>query len=177
MDHMIHLRKMTDEDTEKIIRWRNQEFVLKNFIDQEPLTKEKHHKWTKQWVETGRVVQFIICLSDGREIGTVYLRDIDRESGDAEYGIFIGEEDATGRGYGTETAKEVLTYAFSELGLNRVFLRYLADNTAAQASYSRAGFRMIYNKKEIKKIRGSEREVCFMEIYRDEWKKVNEENK
>lgn len=176
MGHLIHLRPMTVEDTEKIVEWRNQDFVRKNFIYQELFTEEGHLEWIKDQVETGHVVQFIICLSDGREIGSVYFRDIDRESGSAEYGIFIGEENALGCGYGTETAREALTYAFSELGLNRVFLRFLSDNIGAQKSYSRAGFQMA-ERKEIAQTLQGEREVCFMEIDRDRWKKVNEENK
>lgn len=176
MDHLIHLRPMTVEDTEKIVGWRNQDFVRKNFIYQEPFTEEGHLKWIRDQVETGRVVQFIICLSDGREIGSVYFRDIDRESGTAEYGIFIGEEDAIGCGYGTETAREALTYAFTALGLDRVFLRFLADNIGAQKSYNRAGFQMADRKETAQTLQG-EREVCFMEIDRDRWKKVNEEDK
>lgn len=176
MDHLIHLRPMTVEDTEKIVRWRNQDFVRKNFIYQELFTEEEHLKWIRDQVETGRVVQFIICQSDEREIGSVYFRDIDSKSGTAEYGIFIGEEDAIGCGYGTETARKALAYAFSTLGLDRVFLRFLADNIGAQKSYSRAGFRMTDQKETVETMQG-EREVCFMEIDREMWKAVNEEDK
>ena len=95
---LVRLRQMTVEDTEKIVAWRNKEFVRRNFIYQELFTKEGHLTWIREQVETGHVVQFVICLSDGRQIGSVYLRDIDREAGTAEYGIFIGEEDALGRG-------------------------------------------------------------------------------
>ena len=176
MEHLIHLRPMTVEDTEKIVGWRNQDFVRKNFIYQELFTEEGHLKWIADQVETGRVVQFIICLADEREIGSVYFRDIDRESGTAEYGIFIGEEDAIGRGYGTETAKRALEYAFATLALDKVFLRFLADNIGAQKSYSRAGFRMTNQKETVKTLQGV-REVCFMEIDRDMWKAVNEKNR
>ena len=165
MDRLIHLRPMTVEDTEKIVEWRNKDFVRKNFIYQELFTKEGHLKWIKDQVDTGRVVQFIICLSDNSEIGSVYFRDIDREAGCAEYGIFIGEEDAIGCGYGTETAKKALAYAFTTLGLERVFLRFLADNIGARKSYSHAGFRMTNQKETVKTLQG-EREVCFMEIDR-----------
>lgn len=175
MEHLIHLRPMTVEDTEKIVGWRNQDFVRKNFIYQELFTEEGHLQWIADQVETGRVVQFIICLSDEREIGSVYFRDIDRESGTAEYGIFIGEEDAIGCGYGTETAREALAYAFSVLGLDRVFLRFLEGNIGAQKSYSRAGFQMADRKDKVETLQG-EREVCFMEIDRDRWEKVNAED-
>lgn len=74
------------------------------------------------------MVQFIICLADGREIGSVYFRDIDRTAHTAEYGIFIGEEDALGCGYGSQTAKLALGYAFETLQLQKVFLRFLEGN-------------------------------------------------
>ena len=174
MEHLVHLRLMTAEDTKKIVEWRNKDFVRKNFIYQTPFTEEGHLKWIRDQVETGRVVQFIICVSGKGEIGSVYFRDIDREESTAEYGIFIGEEDAIGCGYGTETAKKALEYAFTTLALDRVFLRFLADNIGAQKSYSHAGFRMS-DKKETAVTPQGEREVCFMEIDRSMWKNMHTE--
>ena len=101
---LVRLRLMTAGDTAKIVAWRNRDFVRNNFIYQELFTEEGHLCWIREQVEPGYVVQFIICLADGREIGSVYFRDIDREKGTAEYGIFIGEEDALGCGYGTAAA-------------------------------------------------------------------------
>lgn len=174
MDQLVHLRLMTASDTGKIIGWRNKDFVRKNFIYQELFTEESHLKWVREQVETGHVVQFIICLSDGREIGSVYFRDIDRKAGTAEYGIFIGEEDAVGCGYGTETAKRALDYAFTTINLKRVFLRFFADNIGARKSYSHAGFRMMKREETVKTLQG-ERKVCFMEIDRSMWKRIQTE--
>lgn len=159
-------------DTEKIVNWRNQDWVCRNFIYQEPFTVEGHMHWIRTRVETGQVVQFIICLTDGRDIGSVYLRDIDREQGTAEYGIFIGEEDALGCGYGTAAAKEALVYAFTKLSLNKIYLRFLADNIGAGKSYERAGFRMVEHTETVTTMQG-ERKVCFMEIDRNRWEKIN----
>lgn len=164
----VWLRPMTVEDTEKIVAWRNKDFVRKNFIYQEFFTKEGHLSWIRDQVETGHVVQFIICLSDGRQIGSVYLRDIDREKGTAEYGIFIGEEDALGCGYGTETAREALAYAFTELKLQKVFLRFLEDNIGAMKSYEHAGFRLM-DRRETVMMEQGERVIRFMEIDRSGW--------
>lgn len=159
-------------DTEKIVNWRNQDWVCRNFIYQEPFTVEGHMHWIRTQVETGHVIQFIICLTDGRDIGSVYLRDIDREQGTAEYGIFIGEEDALGCGYGTAAAKEALVYAFTKLSLNKIYLRFLADNIGAGKSYERAGFRMVEHTETVTTMQG-ERKVCFMEIDRNRWEKIN----
>ena len=168
----VYLRPMEISDTERIVNWRNQAFVRKNFIYQDLFTKEGHLSWIRTQVEPGHVVQFIICLSDGREIGSVYFRDIDRVKGIAEYGVFIGEEDATGCGYGTAAAKAALDYAFTKLHLRKVFLRFFSDNIGARKSYEHAGFCMTDREETVKTLQG-DREVCFMEIDREVWEANN----
>ena len=137
----IYLRLMTELDTDSIIAWRNREDVRKNFIYREPFTREGHGHWVKTMIDTGRAVQMIICnLASGQPLGSVYLRDIDREHNKAEYGIFIGVPEARGRGIGTAAAKLMLRYCFGVEGLHRVYLRALADNRQAVRSYEKAGF-------------------------------------
>ena len=172
----IALRPMEERDTTDIIRWRNTGFVRKNFIYQKPFTAETHHHWIETMVKTGKVVQFMICPYEadteneaaqgepGRQgqtadtglkiiqnaVGSVYLRDIDETHHKAEYGIFIGEEEALSKGYGTEAAQLMLQYAFETLHLHKVMLRVLAENTQAQKSYEKAGFRQeAYLKDEV----------------------------
>ncbi len=137
----IYLRLMEPEDTDNIIRWRNTDFVRRNFIYRKPFTRQGHEAWTREMIDTGRAVQFIICEkeTDG-SVGSVYLRDIDPVHHKAEYGIFIGEKEALGKGYGTQAAKLMLDYAFHTLGLHKLMLRVLADNLQARRSYEKAGF-------------------------------------
>lgn len=137
----ITLRLMTREDTDLIVNWRNSDAVRKNFIYQALFTRESHENWIRTKVETGQVVQMMICeIDDGKPVGSVYIRDIDREHGKAEYGIFIGESSARGRGIGTAAAKLMLRYCFEEEKLHRVYLRALDHNQAAVRSYEKAGF-------------------------------------
>ena len=70
----------------------------------------------------------------------MYFRDIDKDEKSAEYGIFIGEDDAISKGYGNETAVLALTYAKEKIGLKRVFLKVFAYNEVAIKSYAKAGF-------------------------------------
>jgi len=136
----VYLREMTDADAELIVKWRNKEFVRQNFIYREPFTVEGHRRWVETMIDTGKVVQFIICTKEDKPIGSVYLRDIDRLHQKAEYGIFIGEDDAVGCGYGTQAAKLILSYGFEELKLHKIMLRLLAGNDRAKRSYEKAGF-------------------------------------
>ena len=161
----IYLRPMEVSDTDKIISWRNKDRVRQNFVYQKPFTKEGHMNWIRTQIEPGHAVQFIICeKSDDRAVGSVYFRDIDRKTDCAEYGIFIGEDDALRKGYGTRAAELALTYAFDKLKLGTVFLRVFADNTGARRSYEKAGFQLIKDKRENVVIDGVAREMVFYEI-------------
>lgn len=165
----ISLRFMKKEDTELIVSWRNKEFVRKNFIFQKPFTIEGHLSWFKDMIQTGKAVQFIIMENTlQKEIGSVYFRDISMEHHKAEYGIFIGEEDALGCGYGTEAAKLAIKYGFDELKLHKIFLRVLEENKKAIKSYENAGFiREAFLKDDVY-IQGSYRNIILMAVLETE---------
>lgn len=167
----IYLRPMTNEDTDLIVSWRNQEAVRRNFIYQELFTRESHEQWIHTMVETGKVIQMVICETEGgRPVGSVYLRDIDRRHNKAEYGIFIGGEGARGKGYGTMAARLMIRYAFEELGLHRLFLRAFADNEQAIRSYEKAGFEREAYLREDVCIEGRYRDIVLMGLLNREQK-------
>ncbi len=92
------------------------------------------------------------------------LRDIDRVHKKAEYGIFIGEKDALGKGYGTQAARIIIHYAFEQLGLHKLMLRLLADNKQAYKSYEKAGFvQEAYLKDEVY-LEGTYKDVIYMAV-------------
>ncbi len=155
----IYLRLMTAEDTDRIVSWRNNPRVRKNFIYQKPFTRQGHLNWIRDKVDTGEVIQFIICEKGAdRPVGSVYFRDISREHNRAEYGIFIGEDDAVGRGIGSETCRLACDYGFRVERWHKIILRALSDNGAAIRSYEKAGFeREAYLREE----------VCIDGVYRD----------
>jgi RimJ/RimL family protein N-acetyltransferase len=148
----IVLRLLTYDDTDLIVNWRNQSFIMENMINRAPFTTAGHQEWIRTMIETGKVVQFIILeKASKRPVGSTFLRDIDYDFEKAEYGIFIGEQDAHGRGYGTEAAQLMLDYAFKTLRLHKIYLRLLAGNDGAERSYEKAGFRReAYLKDEVK---------------------------
>ena len=169
MTNEVTIRPITYDDTEDIIRWRNSDFVRSRFIDQRLFTKESHEYWLKNFVETGKVAQFIILL-DGKGVGSVYLRDIDPDERSAEYGIFIGEESARGKGVGTKSARLILEYAFCEIKLEKIFLRVYKDNAGAVKSYEKAGF-VSNGKIENIEVNGKKRDVIFMELEKKDFEK------
>ena len=86
------------------------------------------------------VVFAIVDKKTGAHIGNVGLYAINWVARSAEYRIVIGERKYHGKGYGTETAKLIVAYAFDKLNLNKVFLGVNAENKTAIKSYKNSGF-------------------------------------
>lgn len=162
-DNLVRLRPITDADTDLIVRWRNTPSVMHNFIFRKPFTPEMHRAWLKNKVATGEVVQYIIeDKATGTPIGSVYFRDVDPTHHSAEYGIFIGEENARGKGFGTETARLFTDYGFRALDLHRISLRLLAENLPARRSYEKAGFVQEGVFRDMVYLEGQYHDVVFM---------------
>ena len=163
----IKIRPIKKSDTDNIVKWRNNPNVLKYFIYQEPITKKGHLNWLKTQVKTKKVYQFIIHdIENHKDIGSVYLRDVDLKNSKAEFGIFIGEDSARGKGFGTLATQRILDFAFKEMKLNKVYLRVFAENLNAIASYKKSGFTQegLFRKDII--IKNKKMDLVFMAIFK-----------
>ena len=125
-------------------RWLNDFRHVRNFDDTpEPWTTERTLALFEQRaMDTGGNVTFTIYeRPDLRPIGYTMLLDISQRHRSAEFAIHIGEAGAHGKGYGTETARLMLGYAFNDHGLHSVYLTVAEYNLAGIRAYQRAGFR------------------------------------
>lgn len=137
----VSIRPIEESDTADILRWRNSRRIRDSFIYRDELTEQQHLNWLRTRVQTGKVVQFIIVINETRQpVGTIYIRDIDTENRKGEYGIYLGEESAMGKGYGKEASALLQEYAFDHLGLHRIFARVVGTNQAAVRQHRKAGF-------------------------------------
>jgi diamine N-acetyltransferase len=80
-------------------------------------------------------------LGSWRAIGGAALTEIDYDDQVAEFSIIIGEPDCRGKGYGSESTRLVLDYAFNALGLQHIMLSVYEYNYSARSAFERAGFR------------------------------------
>ncbi len=162
---LISIRKITWDDTDLVVAWRNNKRIRDHFIYRVEFTREIHENWLRTKVDTGEVAQFIICENsrDGRPVGSVYFRYTDKTKNEAEYGIFIGEDDAVGKGYGSETAQVAVKYAKEVLGIKRIILRVFAYNKVAIRSYEKAGFRKYSDLPAVECSDGQKSDMILME--------------
>lgn len=85
----------------------------------------------------------IINKTDDCLIGNISLMKINQIHRTAEVGLFIGDAENRGKGYGSEAMKLILCYAFKILNLNNILLNVFSFNKNAQAMYKKVGFKEI----------------------------------
>ncbi len=84
-------------------RWINDFAAASRLGSFVPLTLEQEESWYDSVIKSEKAVTFTVYERKGvRPIGTTGLTDIDQRNRRAEFGIFIGEPECRGKGYGTE---------------------------------------------------------------------------
>jgi RimJ/RimL family protein N-acetyltransferase len=161
----VYLRPIDGTDTDLILRWRSDPQVAAQLFSEHPPTREEHEQFLRRLTTRNDRIEFAIVLVErDRAVGTIGLSSIDREKGEAEYGVLIGEADARGRGVARQASDLILDHAFRQLGLKRVFLHVFADNAAAINLYERLGFRIETASMATKMKDGVARQVLCMTI-------------
>ena len=100
---------------------------------------------------------------DGEHIGNCMYYDVDLRRGRAELGIMIGKREYWGKGYGTDAVAALLTYIFTNMSIDLVYLHTLEWNERARRAFAKSGLR------ETVKVRRSGLDFMKMEIGRQEW--------
>lgn len=137
----VMLRPMEPEDTDDVIRMRNNPDVLAQLFSDKPLTREEHLQWLDQIRAQGTRQEFLIVeRASGLSAGTIGLNHIDCKHRRAEFGILIGDTEARGKGLASEASRLLLDYAFNKLGLHRIYLYAFPDNKQAVHLYRKLGF-------------------------------------
>ena len=160
----LTLRPIDEGDTKNVVEWRNR--VKRFLFSQDDVTEEMHLNWLNNYVKKGKCHQFIIEIDENCEkkksIGSIFIKNIHEDLSEGEYGIFIGEEVARGKGYGRIASELILDYAFNELNLSSVVLYVFSFNESAIHLYENLGFVIQKGYEETKERDGQELQVIKM---------------
>jgi RimJ/RimL family protein N-acetyltransferase len=161
----IHL-----DDTEQYCEWLNDLEVAKYLVfpgKQFPIEKER--KLLENMIQRDAQIFAIVTLENDILIGNTGFHDVDNVNRTAEFGIFIGDKNYWGKGFGTEATKLMLDYGFNVLNLNNILLRVYAFNPRAANSYKKAGFKIIGIRRQAKIFAGKKWDEIFMDILAEDF--------
>ncbi len=135
-----------------------------------PMTLEAEERWYERITSASSDVSFLISARESwRPIGSTTLHNVDHRNRTAVFGIFVGEVDARGKGYGTEATRLTLDYAFTALGLHNVMLTVAEFNLAGRRAYEKAGFREFGRRRQCRWLAGKLWDDIYMDCLATEF--------
>jgi RimJ/RimL family protein N-acetyltransferase len=173
----IYLSPRNTEDVELFTMWLN-DFNTSDYIGRSAAiaTIENETEWLNK--HTNDEASFVIVrLEDDKMIGTVCIENISHTDRIGTLGIFIGDMESRDKGYGTESIRLILDYAFNYLNLNNIKLDVKAFNERAIACYKKCGFKEIGRRRKSTFVDGKYYDTVIMDVLAEEFKESYIKNK
>lgn len=143
----MKLRKLEEKDVPGMLEWMHDKEINKFFrFDAARMTEEKAREFVdKSFDENNR--HYAIVNEKNEYLGTVSLKKIDVIDKSAEYAVSVRKQ-YHGTGIAAEATQDILKIAFEELGLHKVYLNVLSQNTRAVRFYEKIGFKFVKEEKK-----------------------------
>ncbi|HYE42834.1 MAG TPA: GNAT family protein [Caulobacteraceae bacterium] len=170
---MIDLRPLERSDSERLFLWRREPEVDRWMCGRVSETLDEHERWLDQFLANPDVRGWIIAVR-GEPVGLLTLKGLAGCDQCAQWGWYIGEAGARGRGVGRAAQALGLDLAFGELGLNKVTAEVLADNEVALKAQASAGFRREGYLRQQALKDGRFRDVVLLAVLREEWNRCRD---
>jgi RimJ/RimL family protein N-acetyltransferase len=126
----------------------------------------------RDWPDDGRRISYAILTKGNDLIGMISCYNIDRRHQTGELGVYLGEKQTWGRGYGTDAIRGFLRHLFCDLGFESVYLHTYESNLRAQRSYFKLGFEIRDRRRRFSARLGYHDEL-EMAVSRDTFARIN----
>ncbi|MFT3982359.1 MAG: GNAT family protein [Lachnospiraceae bacterium] len=164
------LRELQLSDANEMVKWMHDSSVVSVLPTRfEDMTVEDCKNFILSSKDDEKNMHKAICDGDGNYIGTVSLKDIDYNNATGELAIVLTAK-AIGKGYACNALKKILSIAFCELGLNRVYLCVFEDNIRAIKFYEKMNLKYEGTFREHRLSKdGLRHNLCWYSILRTEF--------
>ncbi|MDR0978949.1 MAG: GNAT family N-acetyltransferase [Lachnospiraceae bacterium] len=173
----VYLSPMNEEDSDKFVKWLN-DFEVTDYTGRTDMiiTLSEEKKWFENIGKEN--LQFaIVTLENDELIGTISLENINNIFRTAILGIFIGEDYARNKGYGTDAIKLMLDFGFNYINLHNIKLTVFEFNERAKACYKACGFVETGRRRKCMYVNGKYYDIILMDILQEEFTESYIKNK
>ena len=168
----IYLSPLSLDDAELYTKWLNDRKVTDGLNCTNKITNiESEKEWITKSLEKCSYTFAIVLNDNDMLIGNCGIMNYDGINRTATLGIFIGEEENRGKGYGKEAIELLLEYGFNTLNLHNINLEVFAFNENAISCYKKLGFKECGRRHECYFLNGKYHDEIMMEILEDDYRK------
>ncbi len=163
----VYLRPILKKDIVHLNEWKNDEetyqYLGGGYM---PTSIDQQEKWMDSLIDTtGSNKRFLICDFEDKAIGMIGLYDINWIHRTCEIGVYLGNKEGTGKGYGKEACQLIEGFAKEYLNLRKIKLSVVSDNQGAVKMWRSLGYEVIGEYLEERYIKGKYRNVLIMEKF------------
>lgn len=138
MTDEIYFRFAGPEDSEDLLRWRNDPVTRKYSFNTKKVQKKDHVKWFGSSLSNPKRNLFIVTDSKGSKLGQVRF---DREGRHAEIDIAIAPESRS-RGIGTRVLKESARFYLDNFDVQYIIANIKHENIASVRAFEKSGYKL-----------------------------------
>lgn len=136
--------------------------------------KKKYEAIEKELDESKKLFHFTIrSKEDNRLLGFTRIEWIEWTHGTGNLKLAIGDPADRGKGYGSDTMRLMLHFAFNELNLYRLSAIVSGDNSGALRFFMRHGFIEEVRRRKALLRDGQAWDLIHLGLLRDEWLAIN----
>lgn len=136
----MNLRKLELKDAPLMLLWMHDESVVENLhTDFASKTLADCENFIKSAQDMTKDAHFAIVSDEDEYMGTVSLKNIDRDTNSAEFAITVRRE-AMGRGYSWYGMEAIIEKAFTEFDLDSIYWCVSRENHRAVRFYDKHNF-------------------------------------
>ena len=147
--------------------------LLVNYIPY-PMILEQEEKWFESLLDAKDSYNFAIeDLETGKYIGGCGINSINWLNRYVVIGIFIGDKNYWGKGYGTDALKVLVKFIFEQMNMNKIKLNVFSFNKRAIRCYEKCGFQVEGILKQELFRDGQYHDEYVMALFYEDWKKAN----
>lgn len=169
----IYLRAPEESDSEISALCENHPDPRHSLYYARPTSRADHARRLATINEDATQIHFIICRrKDDVAIGMTAFVRIDWVGRMCTFYIAIARKEDWSKGYGGETCRLMLDYAFNTLNLNRVQLHVSVENEKAVRAYKSAGFEVEGTMRQAMYHEGHYSDFYLMAILRRDYQRV-----
>lgn len=138
----VILRALETEDLDRCFRWMNDPQIVRTLKSRYPIPFFKEAEWLEGAVRSSSEERhFAIERRDSREhIGNASIHQIDWVSRRAKFNLFIGEPSAWNKGFGGDTIRALVRFAFEEMNLAKLRIDVFEYNERGRHLLETNGF-------------------------------------
>lgn len=167
------IRKVTDEDLQMVLAWRNHADVRRYMFTQHEIGLDEHRNWfAKANQDPSR--SLLIVEEDKQAIGYVQFSKVEN-GGVANWGFYV-RPDAP-QGTGRKLGVMALNHAFGPLKLHKVCGQAIATNQASIAFHQHLGFALEGVLRDQQRINGTYYNLHCFGLLSLEWQPKKVEKK